>query len=234
MMSVVNSVFFGCCSTIPDSALEKLHNGVDTKVASIIASNRIVTAGDIGGTGRNTNLTVIKSLTGHDYISIPPSRVKTACTLLYATNSLDDPLDNPEWCTPAIMRRVIVILMNAKIIENFSDQIPYDPMSKLDFALRCVHTRLSNPYMPVSSISVLLTLMGSRFGLVSKYLVEAYEGDIDDDDMIVANTIVAGALNLTVHRVGELANRISKASVVEVSGILYVKNIAPSGLYEYK
>lgn len=230
IMSVVNSVFFGCCNTIPDSALENLNAGVSIKVASIVASNRIVTAGDVGGANRNTNLTVIKSLTGHDYISIPPSRVKTACTLLYATNMLDDPLLNEEWCTPAIMRRVVVILINSKIVENFSDRIPYDPTSRLDFALRCVHTRLSNPSMPASSISILMTLMGSRFHTVSSYLVEVAEEDSDDEDLMNANAIVAGALSLTVERVGELAKRITSSCVTEVGGVLYIKNIAPSSI----
>ncbi len=228
IMSVINSVFLGCCNTISDSALENLSGGVSVKVASIVASNRIVTAGDVGGANRNTNLTVIKSLTGHDYISIPPSRVKTACTLLYATNILDDPLMNEEWCTPAIMRRVIVILINSRIVENFSDRIPYDPISRLDFALRCVHTRLSNPSMPVSPISVLMTLMGSRFYSVSKYLIDVDDGQADDEDTMNANSIVAGALLLSVERVGELAKRITSSCVVEIGGILYIKNIAPS------
>lgn len=234
IMSTVNSVFFGCCSTIPDSALENLSSGVSTKVASIVASNRIVTAGDVGGSNRNTNLTVVKSLTGHDYISIPPSRVKTACTLLYATNTLDDPLSNPEWCTPAIMRRVVVILINSRIMENFSGRIPFDPTSRLDFALRCVHTRLSMSAMPVSPISVMLTLMGSKFDSVCKYLVYVPEDDFDDEDTIVAASIIAGALSITVERVGELAKRITSSCVREISGILYVKNIAPSSLYQYK
>lgn len=70
--------------------------GIPTKVASIVASNRIVTAGDVGGQNRNTNLTVIKTLTGDDYITVAPSRVNTASTLFYPSNMLDNPLDNEE------------------------------------------------------------------------------------------------------------------------------------------
>lgn len=43
--------------------------------------------------------------------------------------------------TEQIMRRVVMVLMNAQISETFNNKIPYNPMSRLDFALRCVHTR---------------------------------------------------------------------------------------------
>lgn len=225
IMTVINSIFFGCCSTIPDTALENLRGGVSVEVASIVASNRIVTAGDVGGAGRNTNLTVVKSLTGHDYMSIPPSRVKTACTLVYATNTLDDPFSNIEWCTAAIMRRVVVILINSNIIEGFSPNITYDPSSRLDFALRCTHTRLSNPYMPVNAMSVLLTIMGSRIDLVTSRICESEYDEAYDEEMIEANCIVAAAMALNVSELGELASRISNYCIIKISGIKYIKNI---------
>jgi hypothetical protein len=222
----------GCCGTIPDSALINLSAGLPEKVAQIVASNRVVTAGDVGGQGRNTNLTVIKALTGHDYMSLGPMRVKTACTLLYATNTLDDPRENTEWCTDAIMRRVVVIFMSAVVAEELLLNTPKDNVSKVDFCLRCVHTRLTNPYMPASSMSILMTLMGSRFNSVARYIVPVQGDQADDDEVILANNIVAAALNITTEDVGRLARRITPYGVVQIDDIYYIKNIEPSCHYK--
>lgn len=234
VINTISLALMGCCGTIPDAALVNLSAGLPDRVAQIVASNRIVTAGDVGGAGRNTNLTVIKALTGHDYMSLPPLRVKTACTLLYATNSLDDPRENNEWCTDAIMRRVVVIAMTAIVSEDSLMGIPRDTISKLDMCLRCVHTRLTNPYMPISSMSVLLTLMGSRFEDVAKYLVPVEDGEADNEDVILANNIVASALNLTTDEVGRLARRITPSGVVQIGDFYYIKNIEPSVHYSSK
>lgn len=227
ILKMLDAVLLGCCGTIPDDALTDLRSGLKAHIAAIVASNRIVTAGDVGAENRSTNLTVIKSLTGHDFLSIPPSRVKTGCTLFYASNTLDDPLLSAEWLTAAIMRRVVVVPIYPTVYDNFDDYISYDKIARLDFALRCVHTRLTHPYMPVTPLSVLHTLMGSRFQAVSKYLAPVREEDSYEDDVIDANNIIAGALSTTTENIGQLASRISRSAVVEIEGMYYVKNIAP-------
>jgi hypothetical protein len=230
-INAISMSMMGCCGTIPDSALINLSAGIPEKVAQIVASNRIVTAGDVGGQDRNTNLTVIKTLTGHDYMPLGPMRVKTACTLLYATNTLDDPRENAEWCTDAIMRRVVVIYMDAVVPEESLIGLPKDPISKLDFCLRCIHTRLTNPYMPVSPISVLMTLMGSRFKSVSKLLVPVTDDQTTEEDIITANIIVGAAIDKTPEEVGRLARRITPSAVVQIEGEYYVRGIEPSTHY---
>jgi len=129
------------------------------------------------------------------------------------------------------MRRVVVVLMNAEIREDFTGKIPDDPVSRIDFVLRYVHTRLTNPYMPVSPLSVLLTLMGSRFKEISKYLVAVEDTEENEDDVICANCIVAGAMGLSVETVGDLARRISSYRVCKIDGQTYIKDIVPSNLY---
>lgn len=233
MLAALNIALLGCCGTIPDRSLVALTKGMTQDVASVVVSNRIVTAGDVGSLDENTNLSVIKTLTGHDYISMPPSRARSACTLFYASNRLDDPLRNPEWVTPAIMRRVVVVPMNATIPEGLDDTVPQDTNSRLDFALRCVHTRLSTPYMPVSATSVLLTILGSKFETVAKYFqVLSDDEEADDEYIILANSIVAGVLGITTERVGELAKRISLSCVKMIQSQYYIKNIIPSEHYE--
>lgn len=228
IMGAVESSFSGCCSSIPEASLVGRDGGIPTSVLTTVASNRIVISGDVGGSNRKTNLTIIKQITGHDFVVIPPSKVKTACTLLYATNQLDDPLDNIEWCTEAIMRRVVVILIDSQIVDDFNDRVPSDAKSRLDFVLRCVHTRLTNHHMPVSAISVLLTIMGDRMNSVSKFLCP---GDGGEDEIILSNEIIAAALSITASEVGRLASRITKSCVTSIRGVTYIKGIVPTAEY---
>lgn len=231
LLATIKIALMGCCGSIPDRALLGLAKGMNNDVASVVVSNRIVTAGDVGGIDDNTNLSVIKSLTGHDYISIPPLSARSSCSLFYATNRLDDPRRNKEWSTPAIMRRVVVILMNADALQYVESAIPQDPVSRLDFALRCVHTRLSYPQMPVSSMSVILTLMGSIAMDIFEYITEADLDDISDDDSIVALGIIAGALAIKTDLVADLARKISPSCVRQIRSMYCIIGIKPTEKY---
>ena len=80
--------------------------------------------------------------------------------------------------------------------------------------------------MPASPMSILLTLMGSRFEAVSKYLVPVNEAEADDQEIIEANNIVAAAINKTTEEVGRLARRITPYGVIQIGDFYYIKNIA--------
>lgn len=231
LLATIKITLMGCCGNIPDKSLVGLARGMSNDVASIVVSNRIVTAGDVGGIEDSTNLSVIKSLTGHDYISIPPLSARSACSLFYATNRLDDPRKNREWPTAAIMRRVIVILMNADALSYTESSIPQDPLSRLDFALRCVHTRLSYPHVPVTAMSVILTLTGSISTEIFEYITEADPDDITDDEAITATGIIAGALGMSSNIVGDLARKISPSAVRLIRSIYCIVGIAPTDRY---
>lgn len=231
LLAAIKIALMGCCGSIPDRALLGLGRGMNNDVASVVVSNRIVTAGDVGGIDDSTNLSVIKSLTGHDYISIPPLSARSACSLFYATNRLDDPRKNREWSTAAIMRRVIVVLMNADALQYVESSIPQDAVSRLDFSMRCIHTRLSYPHVPVTPMSVILTLMGSLSTDIFEYITETTEDDVSDDEAIAAIGIIAGALVITSDVAGDLARKISPSSVKLVRTMYCIIGIRPTSKY---
>lgn len=232
-LGALTIALIGCCGTIPDGALVSLSRGMPVSIASTIVSNRIVTAGDVGSMDDTTNLSIIKTITGHDFIPIPPTRARSACTLFYASNRLDDPTANTEWPTEAIMRRAVVINFTAYIPEGIEDVTPQDPVSRLDFALRCVHTRLSNPNMPVSSFTVITTILGSKIDDAMKFLCPIDPEEADEEEVIIANNIVAAYAGVTTERVGQLALRISHNAVCEIRSKRYIKGIVPSSDYTY-
>lgn len=232
-LGALTIALMGCCGTIPDGALVSLSRGMPIEIASTIVSNRIVTAGDVGSVGDTTNLSIVKTITGHDFIPVPPTRAKSACTLFFASNRLDDPIANPEWATAAIMRRAIVVNMTANIPEGIEDNIPQDAVSRLDFMLRCVHTRLSHSNMPVSSFSVITTILGSKIDAAMAYLAPIDHDEAEDEEIIVANSIIAGYIGQPTENIGKLARSISADAVCTIRSTLYIKGIVPSNIYEY-
>lgn len=230
LLAALNIALMGCCGSIPDRALLNIRNSDVEAINHIIVSNRFVTAGDVGGLDDSTNLPIIKTITGHDYVSIPPLRARSACSLFYATNRLDDPMVNQEWKTTQIMRRVVVVPMDTNaedVLEE--DMIPQDHISRLDFVLRCVHTKLTYPHMPVSPYSLICTLAGSRYDEIAQWITERDNEDITEDEHMMVSSMFGGILGVSVTEVGELARKISFSCVVKIKSMYYLSNIAPSG-----
>ncbi|CCU82736.1 hypothetical protein BGHDH14_bgh02902 [Blumeria hordei DH14] len=234
LLAAIKTSLMGCCGSIPDNALVGMEQGMSDDVASIVVSNRIVTACDVGGLGENTNLSVIKSLTGHDYISIPPLSARSSCSLIYATNRLESPKGNSEWMSATIMRRVVVVSMNSDALSFTERSMPQDLTSRLDFALRCIHTRLVYPHMPVSPLSVILTLTGSSSSKVLQYLKESNSEDITDTDGNIVLSIIAGAVGVECSVVGEMARKISLSAVKQVRNLYHIVGAKPSDFYYTK
>jgi hypothetical protein len=231
LLAAIKTSLMGCCGSIPDKSLVGLAKGMSNSVASIVVSNRIVTAGDVGGYDDSTNLSVIKSLTGHDYISIPPLSARSSCSLFYATNRLDDPRKNLEWMTSAIMRRVVVVSMSTDALSYAETTMPQDSVSRLDFALRCIHTRLTHSSMPVSGMSIILTLLGSLATEVMPFLTEDDDENITERDGSAVLGIVAGITGIEPAQIGELAKKISASAVRSVRGVYHLVGICPTDLY---
>lgn len=231
LLALIKIAFMGCCGSIPDKSLIGLAKGMSTDVASIVVSNRIVTAGDVGGIEDSTNLSVIKSLTGHDYISIPPLSARSSCSLFYATNRLDDPRKNTEWLTAQIMRRVVVVPMTTDALGFTENTIPQDQNSRLDFALRCVHTFLSHPHMPVSSMSIVLTLLGSASNDIMQYITEDDDEEILEEEYFSVLGILASAASIEASSIGDLVRKMSPSAVKTIRTTYCIVGLRPTVAY---
>jgi hypothetical protein len=231
LLALIKIAFMGCCGSIPDKSLIGLAKGMSNDVASVVVANRIVTAGDVGGIDDSTNLSVIKSLTGHDYISIPPLSARSSCSLFYATNRLDDPRKNTEWLSTQIMRRVVVIPMTTDALGFTENTIPQDHNSRLDFALRCVHTFLGHPYMPISPMSVILTLLGSASNEILHLITEDDDEDISDDEYFSVLGILSSAVSIDLASIGELVRKISPSAVKVIRTTYCIVGLRPTIAY---
>jgi hypothetical protein len=218
----------GCVASIPEKYLVSMSAGIPSELKEMVISNRLLLAGDVDTHYSKTNLAFIKSLTGQDYVSMPPTSVKSRCSLVYNTNSLDSPRDNPEWSTPAIARRFNVVHMNTSVPGGIEEEVPQDYRSRIDWACHCVWTVLSNPDMPMSIEDLLLSLLQSELFDAIKYISYVNPTYVDDDETRTANAILASYMNVNTSSVGSLASRRTRQHIKNIEGVDYIVGIAPS------
>lgn len=203
----IENMFVGCCGTISSSSLTSRYD-MDEKTARIIASMRVVTAGDINLSTQKLNTHIIKQATGHDTLSIPPFKVTTRCTIVAGANDLPNPIDQPDWCTPAISRRAVVVPMEVSTIKIPNVTVPTNPEELLDMILACVNLFLRTPIMPISPRSVLYTILGAGFELVEHAV--KFTKDADLQSTIDANYELEKYFGLSFGTIGNCAMTISR------------------------
>lgn len=212
ILKIIRALFKGCCSTIPNGTFTSTSSDLLLKTAQIIASNRIVTAGELDLEKKKLNLHAVKEITGHDSISVPPVTVTTRCTLVAATNYLPDPDSQREWCTPQISRRMVILPFSVNAEEIPKVQRPDTIEDVVEFLLDCVHTRLTVPDMPMSSRSILYTILGSTYNKISA-IIEEVETPTMQETLDV-NVMIENTLGLELHSLGKLASLVTNYNIV--------------------
>ena len=150
LISVIENVFKGCCATIKSSVLteRRLDLKTQTDTDKAVASNRILTVGEMNLATSDLNIHTVKELTGHDSVFIPPVRVATNCSVIAACNNLLHPEKQSDWIMTSVTRRNVVILCNVKFRLIPKRQQPGDEEDILDFLIECVSIYLLQPCMP--------------------------------------------------------------------------------------
>ena len=223
IIRAIEALLRGCCSTIKPGTLTDSKDDINIETAKAIASNRILTAGEINLETNKLNLHNVKVMTGHDSISVPPIKVTTRCSIVAGCNDLPDPSIQKSWTTTAIARRVVVVLMNVKTSLIPKLQMPDTVEDLQDFLLSCVYTRLTNTSMPISTKCILYTVLGDKYNEI-KDKIEITD-NVTDQDIFDANTEIEIYLDLPLHSIGELASLVSSDSIVTMSNISFIKNI---------
>ena len=224
LIGLIEDIFNGCCGTISSGVLTSRNSNVTADTARTIASNRIVTAGDINLESSQLNLHTIKEITGHDSVSIPPVKVRTRCSLVAASNDLPHPRKQKTWCSEAISRRAIVAPMNVKTSLIPNVERPDSTEDNIDFLLSCVSLyldHLGSP--PISMRSLMYSILGSGYDEIKDKI--AFEDESSMQDVFDANTSIDIYFGLELHTIGELAFLVCPNRVIETGSVYFIKNI---------
>lgn len=225
LISIIEDCFKGCCATIRSTVLTeaKLDAKTQQDTDKAVASNRVVTAGDINLATSKLNLHTVKELTGHDSISVPPLKVATSCSVIAACNNLPRPSVQKDWCTTALSRRTAVLFMNVDTTKIPRRLVPNDEYDVLDFLFGCTDMFLKTPYMPLSTECLLYGILGGDYIFI-KDKIQIYE-KCTVQEVFDANTKIEVYLGLQLHTIGALASLMSPSSVIHEGTIPFVNNI---------
>ena len=223
VIKAIEALLKGCCSTIKPGTLTDPRDDISLDTAKAIASNRMLTAGEINLESNKLNLHNVKVMTGHDSISVPPIKVTTRCSIIAGCNDLPDPSIQKSWTSTAISRRMVVALMDIKTSAIPKRQMPDTVEDLQDFLMFCIYIKLTYSCMPISIRCTLYTILGDRYNYIHDK-IEITE-NITEQEMFDANTQIEVYLNLPLHLLGELASLISMDTVKVIGTLNFIKNI---------
>jgi hypothetical protein len=229
LISAIEDIFRGCSGTLLSSTLVGKGNTLSAETCRTIASNRIVTAGDLNLEGSQLNIHAIKEITGHDSVSIPPIKVRTRCSLVCASNDLPNPITQPTFCTSAVSRRIVVIPMNIKTsaistADRPTVERPDSTPDLIEFLYSCLNVYIERPYsIPMSMRSLLLGILGTGYVEIEPYVEEGT--NIDRQDTIDANLNIETYFKIPLYTIGELAYVKCPSFVVNYGNINFIHNI---------
>lgn len=222
LVNVIGDVLSGCSSIIKTSQLTDTKGEMTMDTAKALASNRVVTTGELNLDEKPLNLHIIKEITGHDSINIPPIKVSTRCSVVSSSNYLPNPRVQSEWLSSAIARRVVVVPMQIQASLLPAVQRPDTEKDYLDFLMSCIYTYLNNQSMPMSVRSALFSVLGDAYRHTAEMIVI---GPSTDTEIIEANTYIEVNNQMDSGDLGEYVYVKSPSLVVVLGGKKFLRDI---------
>lgn len=226
LLQQVYTCLIGCCGILPDGSLTGYTKSMHPDIAEVIAGSRMAICYDVELEKDNLNMGVFKNISGSDYIRVGAISCKTNCSLTLATNGIVDVEKQPQYHTDAIMRRVVCVLMNVAALSIPQTIVPEDPESRMDFICFCIYVRLMYDNMPVSPMSLLLTLCASKIDDVLQYVTETSE-EISDLDGIEVLRVLSTALGFRPDEILFKAKLISPITVIKAGDTQILRGLRP-------
>lgn len=228
LLQLLFGCMVGCCGILPDGSLTGRAKSMSPEIAEVIASCRMALCYDVDLETDQLNMAVFKNISGGDYIRVGYNSCKTNCSLMLATNGIVNIKTQPDWHKDSIMRRVVCVLMNVEALSIPKDlgTIPEDKESRMDFLCACAYIRMIYESIPVTPMSLLLTLCCSEIDEALLYIEETSDAISVFDGMEVIN-IISKIINYDAKSVIFKSKLISPMAVIEIDGHTVLKGLRP-------
>lgn len=226
VLRIIANMLGSCCGLLPDGCLTSRDNGMPIAVSSVIASNRMAVCYDVALDKFPLNMSVFKNISGSDYVRVGELYVKTNCSLTIGTNGYPDIDKQPEYNEDAIMRRVVGIVMDVSALDIPIIVEPSGADDRIDMVCAATYIRMLYEYMPVSPLRILSTLTASYYTRVLE-LVEETSDAITTAEAYEVLCIIGRVINARPESVAYKARLVSRTSIYEVEGRLFIKGLRP-------
>ena len=221
------------CGLLPDNFL--LHHGSGAaipdarsrEIALVVVSSRMVICFEIDLSKGRANMSVMKNITGGDYVKVGSQMSRSLTSLMIATNTIPNHEADPEFFSDALMRRVVLMMMSVdtSAAEHVPD--PMNPIARLNLLCNAVTVRLMYDHMPISPLNVMLTLCGSKYYDALSVIEESPSGVITPLEGRDALNIIAAICSTTSLDIENKARFISKSCVASTDLGLVIKGLRP-------
>jgi hypothetical protein len=217
----------GASAPIPEQHITSKSSGLHSEIVEPLVSKRLLYCADVDLKNHSLNLGFVRSSTGQDKISTPMGEASVSCSVMIGSNSLPSYKEQDDWLTEAIMRRVIVLPMLVDALSIRGPELPDSEDAYITFALRCVHTRMNYEQPPLSSLAIMMTLLGSEWQhhMHLFCLDSCPKGSDTEVSMIEAMVILETLLRRSVEDVAKLVACTSRSSIVLVQGVQCIRGV---------
>ena len=167
---IVEMLMTGCVKPISGAIFADIRiTSLPERTIPGIVGSRIMIGGDVNFANGVMNTQVMKSITGNDILRHPTHDIlciRASASVMLCTNVLPDENRTPEYHTPAIMRRLVMLPMRTNARNLVSRPEPTDSVQLATFMHKCVAECVACRDMPVSPCVVLTTIFPSRISLL--------------------------------------------------------------------
>lgn len=224
LLKLINAALTGCCKVLPDGSLTTKSNSMSEKVINAVVSARMAICYDVNLEEDSLNMNIFKNISGSDDIRVGDVTCKSSCSLMLATNGRIDVDKQPLYHEDAIMRRVVCITMRVAAL-SIPEQVPPDEQDiKIDLICASLYCRLRYEYLPVTPISTLVTLCGSKLDQALVHLrgTRNHVSSIDGGQVL---QMLSKVLKLSHDQIVFKAKLISPYAVTTAGGIDILRGV---------
>lgn len=236
LLRILNAALTGCCKVLPDGSLTSKQNSMSEKVINAVVSSRMSICYDVNLEEDPLNMNIFKNISGSDDIRVGDVTCKSNCSLMLATNGRVNIEKQPLYHEDAIMRRVVCITMRVAAMSIPEQLAPDDQDVKIDLICASLYCRLRYEYLPITPISTLITLCGSKLDIALEHLkgTKSPVNSIDGEQVL---QILSKVLKLIPEQIIFKAKLMSPYAVTSVHGAEILRgvttNMDPDG-YEFE
>jgi hypothetical protein len=217
----------GACSLIPDNILTRTFDGLGDTIASTVVKSRLVVCFELDLDNKEVNMSVLKNITGGDFLRIGEYMAKAVCSFMVATNGVPNGKRQPEFRSDALSRRLVAIKMDVDTADA-----PYEPDPGLiehtvDLLCASLYVRMIYSHLPISPDNFLLTLCQESYFVACRYVTEESSRTVTIMEGKAVIAILSGILDCHPEKLVNRCRLISMSAIAHTSAGYLIKGLVP-------
>lgn len=218
----------GACEDIPNGLLSSRSPSSEQAVGQAVLSSRLVTCSELDLDNGTVNMSLMKNITGADYVKVGEFSARAICSMAVATNGVPDVDRQPEFTSDALTRRIVCIKMDVDTAKVAYEADPTTDIDKVDFHCCCLYMRMKYNDLPISTDSLLLTICMSRYFVARRYVRDCTNEVQDTEASSKVIPILAGIMGCDQQRIIDRCNLVSCTVVMHTSYGYVIKGMTVS------